>query len=235
MIRDKDAEREALALLPFEASGSTKEMDEWLAGLPGDKAQSSEIIEIRKAWARTRGDFAEAIRLDRLQPYSGANQLPIDKEPQAFEAAVTLAATGDMAGARARLEDLPVKIRALLVNDPGNADLLSRLGRMEALLGNRDEAVRCGRKAVEVRPASYDRGWAAFHTYRLAVILAWAGDKDGAIEEFARLMRSEPNVPGMSIYHLKYGPWAWPLRGDPRFEALLNDPKNNAPLLEASR
>jgi TolB-like protein len=219
LLPNSDTERQTLALLPFIARGSTREMDDWLAGLSEEKAKSRPITQIRKAWARARGDFAEAIRLDR-----------VEKEPASFEAAVTLAASGDMAGACARLEDLPVKIRAQLVNDPDNADLLSQLGRMEALLGNKEEAVRCGRKAVELLPASLHRYWHAVHAYRLAVILAWTGDKDGAIDEFARLMRSEPTVIGMSVHHLKHGPWAWPLRDDPRWQALIDDPASNAPL-----
>ncbi len=227
---DSAGDRYYLALLPFLARGSTKEMDEWLAGLPPTKANSPGTVEIRKTWARARGDFAEAIRLDRLQPYSRDDLNLFAKEQQAFDGAVTLAASGDVAGARARLEDLPEKTRAQLVNDPDNANLLSSLGRMEALLGHNVEAVRCARRAVELVPPSYHRYWHAVHAYQLAVTLAWAGDKDGAIEEFARLMRSELTVPGMSVFHLKSGPWAWPLRDDPRFQALLADPRSNAPL-----
>jgi hypothetical protein len=39
---------------------------------------------------------------------------------------------------------------------------------------------------------------------------------------------------GANVHQARVGIWPFvsfqPLRGDPRFEALLNDPKNNAPL-----
>ena len=62
-----------------------------------------------------------------------------------------------------------------------------------------------------------------------AQTLAWTGDKEGALAEFARLLRTPY---GANIYAARGDPGWLPLRGDPRFEALLNDPKNNAPLLD---
>jgi hypothetical protein len=60
------------------------------------------------------------------------------------------------------------------------------------------------------------------------LIRTWVGDKDRAISEISRLLR----VPysGLSIHEMKRQPVYAPRRDDPRFEALLNDPKNNAPL-----
>ncbi len=54
--------------------------------------------------------------------------------------------------------------------------------------------------------------------------LAWLGEKDRAIAEFGRLL----NVPfRTNIYN---GRAAFlPLRGDPRFQRLVSDPKNNEP------
>jgi hypothetical protein len=53
------------------------------------------------------------------------------------------------------------------------------------------------------------------------------GDKDRAIAELTHL-RSNPSQ--VSIHEPKVMPAYFNLRGDPRFEALVNDPKNNAPL-----
>ncbi len=33
-----------------------------------------------------------------------------------------------------------------------------------------------------------------------------------------------------NVHEMRHHPDFFPLQGDPRFEALLNDPKNNAPL-----
>jgi hypothetical protein len=53
------------------------------------------------------------------------------------------------------------------------------------------------------------------------------GDKDRAIGEVARTVQT-PNM--LSIHRIWNDPACLSLRGDPRFEALVNDPKNNAPL-----
>ena len=58
-------------------------------------------------------------------------------------------------------------------------------------------------------------------------MLAWTGAKDAALAELARLLRTPF---GANVYTARIDPGWLPLRGDPRFEALLNDPKNNAPL-----
>ncbi len=218
-----------LAQLSFLSRGSTREMEAWLAGLTEDEATSPGVIQVRKAWARMHGDLAEAIRLDRLQPYASADLNINEQGMEALDAAVTLAATGDTVGAAARLENLPARIRTQLEIDPTNSRLWSLLAQMEAVLGHKEEAIRCARQATELLPVEIDRYSGPTYRLSLAVVYAWTGEKDRAIDEWARLFRSE-QTGDRTLYQLKYGPWAFPLRGNPRWEALLADPKNNAPL-----
>jgi TolB-like protein/Flp pilus assembly protein TadD len=231
LVSGKIGDKYTLALLPFEARGSTKEMDDFLGGLPETEANSREVIGIRKAWAQRRGDLSEAVRLDRLQPYSNGD--PITHRSEALDAAVTLAAQGDLTAARARLESLPAELRARLELDPTNPDLWSELGRMEAVLGHREEALRCARKAMELMPESLDALLGPTYEAALAFVYAWTGDKDHAVAEYGRLLRGKVCTYALSwnnLHCLKHGPWAYPLRDDPRFQALLDDPASNAPL-----
>jgi len=55
-----------------------------------------------------------------------------------------------------------------------------------------------------------------------ALALAWSGDRAAAIDILQRLVKSPG--PTLDGYDLKYSLSWWPLRGDPRFEALLADP-----------
>jgi hypothetical protein len=68
----------------------------------------------------------------------------------------------------------------------------------------------------------------------LAFVYAWTGDKNHAIAEYARLLRTPVRTQDreevLNIEIMRRCPEYAPLRGDPRFEALLNDPKNSAPL-----
>ena len=57
--------------------------------------------------------------------------------------------------------------------------------------------------------------------------LAWTGEKVAACVELRRVLAS-PSI--ANVYEVKNGPWLAPLKGDPGFEAIVNDPKNNAPL-----
>jgi hypothetical protein len=67
-----------------------------------------------------------------------------------------------------------------------------------------------------------------FNSYNRAQVLAWTGDKEGALAEFARLLRTPY---GANVHSANVDPGWLPFQGDPRFEALLNNPTNNAPLL----
>jgi tetratricopeptide (TPR) repeat protein len=225
--------RRALGMLTFAARGSTGEMEAFLATQQKEQGITPRLTVARKEWARARGDFPEAIRLDRLQAYyRGAHDdLTLDGEAtQASDAALTLAAVGDRAAARARLGNLPVQIRARLELEPENAVFWSTLGPMEAMLENREEAERCARRAVELLPESRSQWSSVAPRCNQVIVLAWIGERDRALAELSSLMETSPLAWRMSVHHLKHGPWLYPLRDDPRYQALLDSPKSNAPL-----
>lgn len=147
-----------------------------------------------------------------------------------------LAAHGDMAGAATRLGGALAEVRAELLVQPSNAKLWAALSRMEALLGQKEAALSDAKKAVELLPESVDAFMGPAFTANLAAVYAWIGDKDRAIAEITRLLRIPTSSDGayavslINIHALRVYPQFFPLRGDPRFEALLKDPKNNEPL-----
>jgi hypothetical protein len=91
--------------------------------------------------------------------------------------------------------------------------------------GRREEALREGRRAVELCPIEKDalRGIAMI-TY-LAMIAAWTGDKDLACEQLAIAIR---NPSDLGYGQLKLMPFWDPLRGDPRFEKLVEEVKDRS-------
>jgi hypothetical protein len=96
------------------------------------------------------------------------------------------------------------------------------LGLIDAGLGRKEEALREGRRAVDLLPVEKDAFDGPAMVKFLAVIAAWVGDKDLACEQLAAALRK----PG----HLNYGelklmPYWDPLRGDPRFEKIVADAK----------
>jgi tetratricopeptide (TPR) repeat protein len=100
------------------------------------------------------------------------------------------------------------------------------LGVIDAALGRKEEALREGRRAVELLPVEKDSVNGAHMIHYLAMIAAWVGEKDLAFEQLALSART-PN--GVTYGELKLMPFWDPLRGDPRFEKIVASlaPKEN--------
>jgi serine/threonine protein kinase/Tfp pilus assembly protein PilF len=101
---------------------------------------------------------------------------------------------------------------------PNYAPALCVLGLIDAGLGHKEEALRQGRRAVELLPVEKDAINGPAMIKYLAMIAAWVGDKDFACEQLATAIRF-PNSP--SYGQLKLLPFWDPLRGDPRFEKIV--------------
>jgi tetratricopeptide (TPR) repeat protein len=196
-----------------------------LARLKPDAAQKPLLLFTRKYMAILRGDWAEAVRLDGVQRYFEA--VGLSHWTQDVTMAFVRAAQGDQAAARALAARAIPAARAELEQKP-SASAWSSLAGAYVLTGNREEASRCARRAMELVPEASDALAGPFYRLSYASTLAWLGDKDAALAELARLLRTPF---GENIYAAKYGLNWFPLRGDPRFEALVNDLKNNAPML----
>jgi adenylate cyclase len=92
------------------------------------------------------------------------------------------------------------------------------LGLIDAALGRKEEALREGRRTVELVPVEKDSLNGVAMIEYLALIAAWVGDKDLACEQLAIATR----LPGSLSYgQLKLLPYWDPLRGDPRFEKIV--------------
>ena len=209
----------------FLAYGSTREMEAFFARLSPQQLDSPLVINLRQHWAGATGNFAEAVRLDRLQPYYDEDGQP--HYEQAYLAATNYHALGDLAGAKARLGDFPAELRARLEREPKSVRFWTFLAGMEVILGNNAEALRCAERSVELMPESRDAldgvNYAAFRAFTYDLV----GEKEKALAEYARLLRT-PAVSFVNVHEWKYAYST--LKGDPRFEALLSDPANNAPL-----
>ena len=223
-----------LARRAFRASGSTLEMEKIIGRVPDSYANSTPGIEARKTAAFLTGNTEEYLRLDALKPNDAAAGWAAGST-KGIEPALVRLARGDTAGAQKSLADTAA-MRARLEAEPENDLLWAQLGEYEALLGHKEEALRCARKAVELVPETLDALRGPTRSLSMAFVYAWTGDKERAIAEYARLLRVPVSVSyvvnenGLNVHEMKRCPSYAPLRGDPRFEALLNDPKNNAPL-----
>nr|MBA3651418.1 hypothetical protein [Chthoniobacterales bacterium] len=101
---------------------------------------------------------------------------------------------------------------------PNYGPALCVLGLIDAGLGRKEEALREGRRAVELLPLAKDSINGVNMIASLAMTAAWVGEKDLACEQLAIATRLPS---GLNYGQLKLLPYWDPLRGDPRFEKIV--------------
>jgi hypothetical protein len=103
---------------------------------------------------------------------------------------------------------------------PDFGPALCVLGLIDAGLGRKEEALREGRRAVELLPVEKDVIDGPLMIKYLAMIAAWVGEKDLACEQLAIVIR-QPSGVALSYGELKLWPEWDPLRGEPCFEKIV--------------
>lgn len=214
-----------MAVVPFLATGARAEGDKFVARMKAEKPDDVDAIDFRKNWARLTGDYAEAVRLDVQLPYydSGVEPHWAQEVNVAFDYYVGVSKEAG----QERIKKVLPELVAKLGTEPNSALLWSDIGSCQAILGDEEEAVKAADKLKELSPESKDAVDGPRKAAQRAAILAWVGHKDEALAELARLLRTPY---GNNVYIAANDADWLPIHGDPRFEALLNDPKNNQPL-----
>jgi tetratricopeptide (TPR) repeat protein len=101
-----------------------------------------------------------------------------------------------------------------------NAQLLSSMGVIDALLGHKEAAVSEAERAVEMLPISKDALTGSGIVTNLAVVYAWNDQLDQA---FATLNPLAKGPYGIYYGQMKLDPYWEPLRKDPRYDQLLTE------------
>jgi TolB-like protein/class 3 adenylate cyclase len=126
---------------------------------------------------------------------------------------------GDTAAARAAFTTARAQQEELVRTQQDYAPPLCMLGLIDAGLGHKEDALREGRRAVELLPVERDAINGAHMIEFFAIICAWTGEKDLALEQLTSAVR----LPGWLSYGLlRLHPIFDPLRGDPRFETIVD-------------
>jgi TolB-like protein/Flp pilus assembly protein TadD len=178
------------------------------------------LTTLARFWIlRLKRNFPEALQV--LQQFHGEilHNTATAPAPKAFLEGELYRIQGDEARARTALEHARVVSDQLLRAAPADAARHGQHGLILAALGQKQEAIAEGKRAVELLPESEDAFDGPQITAMLAQIYAWTGEFDEAFRLLDHLL-VVPN--GLTVPMLKLDP-AWdPLRKDPRFQALID-------------
>jgi TolB-like protein/Tfp pilus assembly protein PilF len=206
------------AFIEVEVHANLQPYHEAVRAFLSESADSLEGIAsewFQVSWYERNG--AEATRAAAAISAEGAGSNAV-RFPHAWYEGLAARLRGDAASAH----DAFVRAHAAAEHDmeerPEYGPPLSVLGMIDAMLSRNDEAIREGRRAVELLPIEQDSINGSHLLMNLAIIYAWTGEKDLAIDQLDANFRK----PGDGSYgDLRLNPFWDPLRGDARFEKLV--------------
>jgi serine/threonine-protein kinase len=179
-----------------------------------------EVKNIAQAWLRgslCKRDLDSALRALAALPIAGCYQETIPF-PRAWCEGVVAEMKGDKAAAYAAFTSMRTEAAKMVAEQPDYPEGLCVLGIADAALGNKEDAIREGRRAVELLPVTKDAIIGPLLVQNLALIYAWTGEKDLAFEQLTIAAK----LPGFLSYgDLRLHPYWDPLRGDPRFDKIV--------------
>ena len=183
----------------------------------GDPGGGGEPIAVQRLellmWERRPDSALAALRA--RPPEAGASAAA--RASRALEVAQALFLSGDTTGARAGFESAAALLDAAERRHPDDWGIHAARGLAVAWLGRRADARQ---EARWLERSSVYRGdpWKSSPAQQRVRILVRIGDADAALVEIARLL-AEPSL--LSVGELRLSPDYDPIRGDPRFQALL--------------
>jgi len=211
------------ALVHVLSNGRIDKAKEALAQIPAgiDPQGQGRFSRFKVAmWAR---GFADALKiLDRAPDWllNNPGHRPVATLVLRAQA---LEASGQTQEAHVAYEHAIPLLGAAINSGAGESSIHASLGQAYAGLGRKADAIREGLKAVELLPVSADAFDGAIYLEQLAEIQARVGNTDEALSAIRQLLDLSAGLV-LSPALLRLDP-AWdPLRNDPRFQKLCQEP-----------
>ncbi len=209
--------------------GDTRLLKSLLSQVPAGTDPDGAITSCRWEVAMIDRDFGAArtaVQKSDLKELSYTNAAPT---PKSFLLGCIDLAEGKPAEAQELFELARPAFEKAVEEAPMNADRHANLGWFYAFAGRKDDAIREGRRAVELKPESKDAFDGAIMNCYLALIYARVGETDLALPLIERLLKTPGAVDSVdysiTVNDLKFR-WEWdPIRKDPRFQKLISGNK----------
>jgi TolB-like protein/Tfp pilus assembly protein PilF len=156
-----------------------------------------------------------------LRDYDAANRViaatPASNAKDAFGGEIARA-RGDKQKAQAAFAAAREKMEAQQGDKP-TVDRAADLGKLDAGLGRKEEAIREAQHAVELQSIAKDSLNGPTWVANLALVYAWTGERDRALEQLEKVA----TLPGYAATYgdLRLNPCWDDLRGDKRFDKIV--------------
>jgi TolB-like protein/Tfp pilus assembly protein PilF len=212
------------AYVDFYSAGDTAPLAKVLAAVPAGVDPSGLVTRARWDLAMIKRDYAAA---DRALEASAVEEFHSDGQPipKSFFRGCVALARGDPSTAKTSFDAALPLFEAAVRESPATGLRHANLGLLYSFMGRKDDAIREGRRAVELEPESRDVLNAPWMRGFLAMIYARVGEANSSIELLESLLTSPGQVDNTNCsisYNDLRQRWQWdPLRNDPRFQKLL--------------
>jgi TolB-like protein/Tfp pilus assembly protein PilF len=215
--------RVARAFVDLDARADTASLRATINNVVTEDPNAGEAIaDLWFHFALCEGDAAEVTRALAFISPEG-DTLSNVRMPQNVFQGIAARARGDSVTARTAFTATRAEMEKIVMEQPDYAEALCMLGLIDAGLGRKEEALTEGRRAVELLPLTKNAITGAELMMFLAIIYAWTGEKDLALKELTSLL--EIPDPHLSYGQLRLHPYWDPLRGDPRFDKIVEESK----------
>ena len=188
-----------------------------LHSLVADKSHAADFAFESLQLAKYERNWDEAARALSMMAPDGCRDEAFPF-PLAWCEGIVARSKGDGERARSAFTAARAEVEKITQEQHDNAPALSVLGVIDGALGNKREANREAKRAVELLPVTKDSVDGARVIKYLALTYTFTGKKDAAFTELATAAK----IPGYLSYgELRLDPIWDPLRDDPRFQKIL--------------
>ena len=208
--------------------GNTQLLKSLLDNVPASNDPDGAVAACRWEVAMLKRDYSEAKNVLQSSSLNELSYTNAGTTPRSFFEGCVYLARGDNVNAQKAFELARPAFEEAVKEAPTSAYRRANLGWLYGFMGRKEDAIREGQRAVELKPEWKDAVDGALMNCYLALIYTRVGEKELAIPLITRLLKTPGAVDsvdyGITTNDLKYR-WEWdPLRNDPRFQKLFEQP-----------
>jgi eukaryotic-like serine/threonine-protein kinase len=201
------------------AQGDPAAAQSLLEQVPPDFSPHEEIWETRFLAALYLRDYDAADRVIAATPVKWADQALQGQPPESWADGQVARARGDKERALAVFTAARKKWDATWGDKPKDEAYFAQAADLDAGLGRKENAIREARQAVELMPIAKDSIFGPGYVTNLALVYAWTGERDRALEQLEIVAKMSGGAP--TYGDLRFNPCWDDLRGNPRFDKIV--------------